>query len=535
MQRKSGFFCGFILLSIFGIPSGLLAQTRGTTLTAKDKTQRSVAFHGTDMKKRLALVIGNAAYHSGELKNALNDAEAMRDVLMENGFTVIYKKNLLAEGIDSAISQFGNAIVKDTGVHLFYYSGHGIQYNGENYLLSTDAVLTKSEDIKTAGARLNRVFTKLSEATGGYNLVLMDACRSIPFAEKNNLSQGLRDIDDAPINTSVFFATKPNHVAYDGSGDHSPFTEALIKHIKEDSLEFYEIARRVTRDVVQNTQSQQYPTTMGMALESFYFKQVKHKKPRLHLLSIGVSAYDDLSAHPLMYGSESARDFGNMIQEIIKNDSIYSGVNTVMLLNGGATRYEILKSLKMLKDTIKEGDVLLFYFSGYLMTEFSESYFLPADGSPDRVSIDGIPSNLLFSVLTSLPCKSMLLLDKAGPMSNNALYDEIKTLNDPANNVVVLASSHNNQVDLEGIQWGSSLFLYGIKESISQQLAESGSINVETLCHETTQRVYKESEGRQIPQAFMPKGYLNFELFRSGTRFERDKTRETLDEFNNTK
>ncbi len=90
--------------------------------------------------KRLALVIGNAAYKESPLLNPVNDAKDMAQLLRDLGFEVIYKQNASQTGMKSAIREFGNNIVRGD-VALFYYAGHGAQVNGENYLtyLITDS------------------------------------------------------------------------------------------------------------------------------------------------------------------------------------------------------------------------------------------------------------------------------------------------------------------------------------------------------------------------------------------------------------
>src|SRR5262245_12110670 len=101
----------------------------------------------TVKNKRVALVIGNAAYKESPLLNPVNDARDMAQLLKELGFEVIYKQNASQAEMKSAIRDFGNNISKGD-VALFYFAGHGAQVSGENYLIPVDAVITKEEEVE---------------------------------------------------------------------------------------------------------------------------------------------------------------------------------------------------------------------------------------------------------------------------------------------------------------------------------------------------------------------------------------------------
>jgi uncharacterized caspase-like protein len=81
-------------------------------------------------ERRVALVIGHAAYqYTTPLKNSANDAQDIAEVLNELQFQVMLKTDATLDAMADAVFQFGERL-KDGGVGLFYYSGHGIQVKG---------------------------------------------------------------------------------------------------------------------------------------------------------------------------------------------------------------------------------------------------------------------------------------------------------------------------------------------------------------------------------------------------------------------
>ena len=213
--------------------------------------------------KLYALVIGNSNYNDRPLKNSVNDSRAISTKLKNLGFNVTELENLDRKKFKEAVISFSEK-AKDSDVTLLFYSGHGIQLGGINYLLPTDIDFNGSQDVVTYdGFSLNDIRNR--NLPGATKLIFLDACRVNPF--KSSATRGVSDEGLAPINVStgtiISFATKDGGVAYDsGSGNNSPYTQSLLKYLDED--EDVEIMLRSVRDnVVKLTQNRQEPWKYG--------------------------------------------------------------------------------------------------------------------------------------------------------------------------------------------------------------------------------------------------------------------------------
>src|SRR6266581_5465715 len=183
-------------------------------------------------ERRVALVVGNAAYEKvGVLYNPGNDARRIASTLRTLGFEIVGGGPLVdlnKAAMDRAVLAFGNA-ARDADVALFFYSGHGAQIAGTNYLVPTDGVLTRPADADFTMFNANLVMRQLEASRARLKMMILDACRNNPF-----VSQGTKDVlpglaqMQAPAGTVIGFATQPGNVASDGPrGGNSPYTKAL--------------------------------------------------------------------------------------------------------------------------------------------------------------------------------------------------------------------------------------------------------------------------------------------------------------------
>ncbi|MBT9290647.1 caspase family protein [Prosthecodimorpha staleyi] len=206
---------------------------------------------------RVALLIGNADYPAAPLSNPTRDVDAMEASLREAGFdTVIAHKNLDLRAMDAAIEEFREK-VQGAEIAVLYYSGHGIEVNGTNYLVPRDARLMSETAARREAIALDDALEALEGATR-LRLVLLDACRDNPFVArmkrtKGALTRGLRRTDPGRSNTLIAYATAPGTVAYDGDGGLSPFTASLVHHLVTPGLDVEYALRRVHDDVVAAT------------------------------------------------------------------------------------------------------------------------------------------------------------------------------------------------------------------------------------------------------------------------------------------
>jgi len=125
-------------------------------------------------ERRTALVIGNGQYDVGRLKNPANDATDMATALEHLGFAVILKRNAGQQEMEEAIRYFGQRL-KRGGVGLFFYAGHGLQINGQNYLIPIGARIEKDTDAKYKAIDAEMVLDEMANAGNPINIVILGA------------------------------------------------------------------------------------------------------------------------------------------------------------------------------------------------------------------------------------------------------------------------------------------------------------------------------------------------------------------------
>lgn len=209
--------------------------------------------------KRVALVIGNAAYPNAPLVNAVNDADAMEALFKKAGFdAVIAGKDLDRASMSRILDAFQDE-ARGADIAVVFYSGHGIEVSGMNYLVPVDARLTTDREVKYQAIPLDDVLASL-DSVAKLRLVLLDACRYNPFltgmkrvATKGAFTRGLARAEPVVSNTLIGYATGPGRVAFDGEGGLSPFTAALVEHLTEPGVEVEFALRRVRDDVIRST------------------------------------------------------------------------------------------------------------------------------------------------------------------------------------------------------------------------------------------------------------------------------------------
>ena len=230
---------------------------------------------------RIALVIGNGNYRfAPELANPLNDARDISAALRELGFKVVEGYNLDGAAMRAKIAEFGSDM-PGAATTVLFYAGHGIQVAGKNYLIPIDAKLERPSALGVEAMDVDTILADM-ETERRTNLVFLDACRDNPlsrslarsFGETRSatVGQGLAQLN-AGIGTLITFATSPNTVALDGTGRNSPFTTALLRHIRTPDLEVRTMLTRVRADVVKATNDRQLPWDHSSLLGEFYFKR----------------------------------------------------------------------------------------------------------------------------------------------------------------------------------------------------------------------------------------------------------------------
>jgi hypothetical protein len=216
---------------------------------------------------KVALVIGNGAYQNATaLPNPSNDASDIAAKLQELGFTVIGGNDLDYAAMGAKIGEFEDAS-RDADVTLLFYAGHGMQVNGRNFLVPTNAKLERESSLQFEAIDAETILRSMS-GPGKTAIALLDACRDNPLSRRFARSLGTRSTA-VPQGLAVpavsgggiliGFATSPGDVAADGEGRNSPFTTALLKHLAEPGVEIQQVMTRVKRDVFDSTKSNQEP------------------------------------------------------------------------------------------------------------------------------------------------------------------------------------------------------------------------------------------------------------------------------------
>ncbi len=228
--------------------------------------------------RRVALIIGNAAYqHTAPLANPKNDAADFGNALTKLGFEVDVGTDLDKSRMDRTIRQFAEKLTgADVGV--FFYAGHGLQYDGQNYLVPIDAQLGSTTALDFEMVRLDLVQRSMERGTKT-NILFLDACRDNPLARNlaralgtrsASIGRGLAAIESGE-GTLISFSTQPGNVALDGSGRNSPFASALVKHIGTPGEDLSSALIYVRNEVMAATGRRQVPWDHSALTARVYF------------------------------------------------------------------------------------------------------------------------------------------------------------------------------------------------------------------------------------------------------------------------
>lgn len=240
----------------------------------------ALSFHlraqsGTE--KRLALIIGNADYqNANKLLNPVNDARSMKNALSQLGFEVMEYENLTQREMKQVIDEFGRKL-ESYEVGLFYFAGHGIQANGNNYLVPVETNLTNEQQVEYDCVRADRVLGLMEYAKSKINIVILDACRNNPFKRswsRSTQGEGLAFMN-APSGSLIAYATAPGKTASDGSGSNGLYTEALLKNLFSPDLTILQVFQNVRKTVVTESGQQQIPWESTSLIGDFFFNKTQ--------------------------------------------------------------------------------------------------------------------------------------------------------------------------------------------------------------------------------------------------------------------
>jgi len=277
------------------IPAAPSRVTSTTSVPTPALTVPTATTSAAKPGRRVALIIANAGYKSvPALRNPQHDGDAIAASLRAVGFeTVTVASDATREKLTDALRMFANEAEKADWA-MVYYSGHGIEVNGMNYLIPIDAKLAADRDVQFEAVPLDQVMASV-EGARKLKLILLDACRDNPFAPQmrrtaapdavaapastaggavgtRSIGRGLGEVKVSGA-TLVVYAAKHGQTALDGDGGNSPFAIAVVQRIAMPDIEINKLFRLVRDDVMEATAGRQEPFTYGSlpGREDFFF------------------------------------------------------------------------------------------------------------------------------------------------------------------------------------------------------------------------------------------------------------------------
>lgn len=252
-----------------GLLNLILALGVGLAASAQAQTPKP-AHKARGGERRVALVIGNGAYTAGELKGAVEDARDVTRTLRELRFDVVHKENLTQNEMKRAIRDFGIRL-RAGGVGLFYYTGHGLQVKGRNYLISVNSAPVIEEEVEFESVDAGLVLAQMENARNGLNIMILDASRHNPFARAFRSTSGGLARMSAPEGTLIAYATSPGAVTGPRGDAGSVYTSEMLRYMKVPGLSIEEVFKRVRAAVRDKTRGKQLPWEVSSLTGSFYF------------------------------------------------------------------------------------------------------------------------------------------------------------------------------------------------------------------------------------------------------------------------
>ncbi|MDZ4182274.1 MAG: caspase family protein [Candidatus Cloacimonadaceae bacterium] len=216
---------------------------------------------------RKALVIGNADYAGSALRNPVNDANLIAEKLGKLGFEVALLLDANLQSMENGLNAFVTGLSAQDEA-LFYYSGHGANVNGENFLIPVGTSITEEIELKYRAFSCNLAMEKLQRAK--ISIIVLDACRDNPYKGVRSGNKGLAMMQGKAGSQYLIYSTEQGRTAADGGGQNSPFTLSFAKYISEPQ-KIEDIMKKVTLEVKTITQEKQIPWTAGNLIEDFYF------------------------------------------------------------------------------------------------------------------------------------------------------------------------------------------------------------------------------------------------------------------------
>jgi len=237
-------------------------------------------------ERRVALVIGNAAYKWAEpLYSPTKDADAVANALTRLGFEVVKKHNFQIDQKEDLLRDLEKR-ARGAAWVLVYYTGHGIESEGKNWLIPIDANLAKRAELPDQALSVEHLLDRISKASK-LRIVMLDACRTCSLGTRMMVNEGLIRVTHGlaamkpAYGEIVFFSARHNALSWGWKDENRPsfFTDAVLKHMEVEGLELGRFFRRVTSKVLEATTNMQEPFVYGhIPDEDFYFKPPRRSR-----------------------------------------------------------------------------------------------------------------------------------------------------------------------------------------------------------------------------------------------------------------
>jgi hypothetical protein len=283
-----------------------------TSVTAQVRTAalQSTGFQlaqAAQAESRVALVIGNSAYQVNKpLNNPVNDAQAVSQMLNQAGFEVVMAFDLTRDIMKQTVEEFAARVLEkgSNTVAMVYYAGHGIQADGENYLIPIDAKFSDEDDLPEQGVKLADVVAALEATQTKARIVVVDACRNNPFGGSANDDNGGLALVDAPEGALIAYSTAPGTVAFDGLGKHSPYAAAFMRTARTPNLPVEQVFKKVRLLVNDSTDKKQTPwDSARLNTEFVFFASADAPAPAVVPVRVAVA---ELGSRPVRQAYEIA-------------------------------------------------------------------------------------------------------------------------------------------------------------------------------------------------------------------------------------
>lgn len=315
----------------------------------------SISLFSQDEKK-LALVIGNANYNKGELKNPVNDARLIASTLDSLDFEVLLHENLeTRRDMTAAIRDFGTKL-PDYDVSFIYYAGHGIQINSENFLLPTKEVFEMEIDVEDYGVSVQRILKYLeTEENKNINILVIDACRDNPFEANWNATRSLKSAGLAKINpptgSIIAFSTDSGNTAPDGDGENSIYTTALSKNLLRGGISIEQVFKYVREDVLNESNGIQKPIENNTLIGDPYI--INKTKISVLVDELYQLWFDRVGYIGYMFNQDDFLEINNLLDELDDLDNNHNYIywfNAMVEVSREKSNYDlVLENLNKIK------------------------------------------------------------------------------------------------------------------------------------------------------------------------------------------